>query len=59
MNLQQMESRMMGHGRTVRSFGAISHRFLAKRPHSVEQGSYCLVFGGFIAICWERLTYLS
>jgi hypothetical protein len=36
MNLQQLESRMMGHGSTVRSFGAISHRFLIKRHHPIE-----------------------
>jgi hypothetical protein len=36
MNLQQQESRMMGHRSTVRSFGAISHRFLMKRRHPIE-----------------------
>jgi hypothetical protein len=36
MDLQQLESRMFGHQATVRSFSPISHRFLAKRPHSLE-----------------------
>jgi hypothetical protein len=36
MDLQQLESRMKGHKSTVRSFGAISHRFLVKRRHPIE-----------------------
>jgi hypothetical protein len=34
MDVQQLESRMVGHEPTVRSFGTISHRFLAKRASS-------------------------
>jgi hypothetical protein len=52
MNLQQRESRMFGHEVTVRSFDAISHRFLAK-PGLIEanKAAIALYLEVFVAIC--------